>query len=71
MQSNVSHLSIEEFNKLFPVGTVVHYYPLSFADHYTGTRIVIPASIENGKKVVGLDIGEGVFPLDNIRIELE
>ena len=53
------------------MGTAVQYYPLSFADHYTGTRIVIPASIENGKKVVGLDIGEGAFPLENIRIELE
>lgn len=71
MQSNVNHLSVEEFNKLYPVGTLVHYYPLRSAEHYSGARITIPASIENNVFVVGLDIGAGAFPIDNIRIEVE
>lgn len=70
MESNVNHLTAEEFNELFPIGTVVKYYPLRSQEHYTGGRTTTPAwTLGHGEVVVGLDVGAGGYSLDNIRIE--
>ena len=68
--SNVNNLTIEQFNRLYPVGTKVRYYPISsVTDKWEESETTSKAYDFYGTKMVGLTRGGGGFCLDNIFIE--
>ena len=68
--SNINNLTIEQFNKLYPIGTKVNYYPIyTNADDYLETETTSPAwKLASGIKVVCLKIGSGGYCFDNIQV---
>lgn len=68
--SNINNLTIEQFNKLYPIGTKVKYYPIcTNRDDCLETETSSPAwELCSGTKVVCLKIGSGGYCFDNIEV---
>lgn len=68
--SNINNLTIEQFNKLYPPGTEVKYYPVrSFKNEFILTTTTTPAwQLGHGAAVVGLAYGPGGYSFDNIEV---
>lgn len=67
--SNINNLTIDQFNKFYPIGTVVKYYPIrSRADDFIITKTRSKAYEMCGSKMVGLEHGSGGFCFDNIAV---
>lgn len=68
--SNINNLTIEQFNKLYPLGTKVKYYPVrSFKNEFILTTITTTAwKLGHGAAVVGLACGAGGYSFDNIEV---
>lgn len=67
--SNCNNLTIEQFNKLYPVGTKVRYYPINqVVDDWEETETDSEAYDMYGMKMVSLKRGRGGYSLDNIYV---
>lgn len=68
--SNIKHLTVKEFNKLYPVGTRVKYWPVrTQTDEFVEARTTTPAwQLYCGTNVVGLTVGAGGYCFDNIAV---
>ena len=64
--SNINHLSVEEFNKLYPIGTKVKYYPVYSFPEFEITETDSKAYEMCGMKMVSLTRGHGGYCFDNI-----
>lgn len=68
--SNINHLSADEFNKLYPIGTKVKYFPIRTnpAD-FLEVETTSPAwELGSGAQVVCLSHGTGGYSFDNIEV---
>ena len=66
--SNINHLSIDEFNKLYPVGTKVKYYPVYTQSDFEITETDSEAYELCGQKMVSLKRGRGGYSFNNIEV---
>ncbi len=68
--SNINHLTVDEFNNLYPVGTEVRYWPCyTQPDEYIETLTTSPAwELCSGVNVVCLAHGAGGYCFDNIAV---
>lgn len=67
--SNCNNLTIEQFNKLYPIGTKVRYYPISsVTDKWEETKTDSKAYELCSMKMVSLERGRGGYCLDNIYV---
>lgn len=68
--SNIENLSIKQFNRLYPVGTEVKYYPIrSNPKKFVLTKTTTLAwELGSGAKVVGLEYGAGGYFFNNIEV---
>lgn len=68
--SNINNLTVEQFNKLYPPGTPVRYWPVySIKNKFIETKTTSPAWVlGGGTKVVCLEIGAGGYCFDNIAV---
>ena len=66
--SNIENLTINQFNRLYPIGTKVKYYPIrSNPKKFIETQTTTPAwKLGSGAKVVGLGVGAGGYFFNNI-----
>ena len=63
-----NNLTIEQFNKLYPIGTKVRYYPVcTIVDEWEETKTDSEAYDMYGIKMVSLERGRGAFyfPVEN------
>ena len=67
--SNCNNLTIEQFNKLYPIGTKVKYYPVcTIVDEWEEAKTDSEAYDMYGMKMVSLERGRGGYCLDNIYV---
>lgn len=68
--SNIKNLTVEQFNKLYPIGTTVKYYPCwSNEETFIITKTKSEAYDFNGCKMVGLEgRAGGGYHFDNIAV---
>jgi len=71
--SNIQNLTAEQFNKLYPVGTKVKYFPICTDEtNYKEAVTTTPAwTLGHGEPVVSLSIGGGGYVFRNIFVEEE
>ena len=68
--SNIENLTINQFNKLYPIGTKVKYYPIrSNPKKFVMAETTTPAwQLASGANVVGLNCGAGGYFFNNIEV---
>lgn len=63
-------LSADDFNRLYPVGTAVRYYPVTGINKSRSTRTRTPAwTLGHGEPVVSVDGVSGGVSLRNIELD--